>query len=115
MGFRVFCAPFLGLGEQLEGALLSLKTLAMLVRQIKEYLLSFVEFPIPTLFDNGIGEPQRLGVHREGARVASVKIAENWSNNTINARVTFGISVQWSHSPAEARSCTSPNRVRSSA
>ena len=75
MGFRVFCAPFLRLGEQLDGALLDIKILAMLVRQIKEYLLSFGEFPIPTLFDRGIGEPQRLGVRREGARVASVKIA----------------------------------------
>ena len=75
MGFRVFCAPVLRLGEQLDGALLDIKILAMLVRQIKEYLLSFGEFPIPTLFDRGIGEPQRLGVRREGARVASVKIA----------------------------------------
>jgi len=47
----------------------------MLVRQMKEYLLSFGEFPIPTLFDRGISEPQRLGVRREGACVASVKIA----------------------------------------
>ena len=75
MGFRVFCAPFLGLGEQLNRALLDFMILSMLVQQIKEYLLSFGELPISTRFDRGIGEPQRRGIRREGARVASVKIA----------------------------------------
>jgi hypothetical protein len=71
MGGGKFLILIDNLGKQFDGVLLNFQAIAMLVWQIKKYLLCLIEFSVTALFDCSISDLQSLDIDREGPNVAS--------------------------------------------